>query len=114
MVINSCSINEMFVVKYQGGSIGFVYRASGNSESQPFAVMEPRPLAFAPQALSSHCLWFPSSRPVGDGGHHYKVWNLLLEPHLVVNRAWWGRMGVVMVCGFLQKVQECLAWPLWC
>lgn len=56
--------------------------------------------------------------PVGVGGTPFQgvesAAGTGVGAHLVVNRARWGRLGVVMVCGFLQKVQECLAWLLWC
>lgn len=56
--------------------------------------------------------------PVGAGGTSLQgvesAAGMGVGAHLVVNRARWARLGVVMVCGFLQNVQECLAWLLWC
>lgn len=57
-------------------------------------------------------------RPVGAGGTSLQgvesAAGMGVGAHLVVNRARWARLGVVMVCGFLQNVQEYLAWLLWC
>lgn len=95
VVISSCSINEIFSSKWQGASIGCVYKAVGNSEgAQTPGVCMP--------GLDSHSLPSPALLGLvrgGVSGNTITSWRICCWD-LVVHRAQWSRLGVIMVCGF--------------